>query len=171
MMDFLGSKKRSHYCGELRIGNEGEKVTLMGWVQTRRDHGGLIFIDMRDRTGLIQVVFSPDFQKEAFEKAEGVRSEYVICVGGTVRERPAGTANPNLATGQVDVMADELLVLNQAKTPPFYIEDGIDVDENIRLRYRYLDLRRPEMQEALILRHRAAKSARDYLDENGFLGN
>lgn len=169
MMDFLGSKKRSHYCGELRIGNEGEKVTLMGWVQTRRDHGGLIFIDMRDRTGLIQVVFSPDFQKEAFEKAEGVRSEYVICVGGTVRERPAGTANPNLATGQVDVMADELLVLNRAKTPPFYIEDGIDVDENLRLRYRYLDLRRPEMQEALILRHRAAKSARDYLDENGFL--
>ncbi len=169
MMDFLGAKKRSHYCGALRIENEGGKVTLMGWVQTRRDHGGLIFIDLRDRTGLIQVVFSPDFQKKAFEKAEGVRSEYVICVEGTVRERPAGTANPNLATGQVDVTAHELLVLNQAKTPPFYIEDGIDVDENLRLRYRYLDLRRPEMQEALILRHRAAKSARDYLDEKGFL--
>jgi aspartyl-tRNA synthetase len=98
-----------------------------------------------------------------------VRSEYVICVQGTVRERPEGTANPNLATGQVDVMAHELRVLNRAKTPPFYIEDGIDVDENLRLRYRYLDLRRPEMQKAVMLRHRAAKSARDYLDENGFL--
>ncbi|MDD4334402.1 MAG: aspartate--tRNA ligase [Desulfotomaculaceae bacterium] len=168
-MDFLGDRKRSHYCGDLRSGDVGAQVVLMGWIQTRRDHGGLIFIDLRDRTGLIQVVFSPDFQKDAFEKAEGVRSEYVICIEGTVRERPAGTANPNLATGQVDVTAHELLVLNRAKTPPFYIEDGIDVDENLRLRYRYLDLRRPEMQEALILRHRAAKSARDYLDENGFL--
>lgn len=169
MIDFLDGRRRSHYCGELRIGDAGAQVVLMGWVQTRRDHGGLIFVDLRDRTGLVQVVFSPDFQKEAFEKAEGVRSEYVLCVQGTVRERPEGTANPNLATGQVDVMAHELRVLNRAKTPPFYIEDGIDVDENLRLRYRYLDLRRPEMQEALILRHRAAKSARDYLDENGFL--
>lgn len=169
MIDFLDGKKRSHYCGDLRIADAGAQVVLMGWVQTRRDHGGLIFVDLRDRTGLVQVVFSPDLHKEAFVKAEAVRSEYVICVQGTVRERPEGTANPNLATGQVDVMAHELSVLNRAKTPPFYIEDGIDVDENLRLRYRYLDLRRPEMQEALMLRHRAAKSSRDYLDENGFL--
>lgn len=169
MIDFLDGKKRSHYCGDLRIEDTGARVTLMGWVQTRRDHGGLIFVDLRDRTGLVQVVFSPDLHKEAFVKAEAVRSEYVICVQGMVRKRPEGTANPNLATGQVDVMAHELSVLNRAKTPPFYIEDGIDVDENLRLRYRYLDLRRPEMQEALMLRHRAAKSSRDYLDENGFL--
>lgn len=169
VIDFLNGKKRSHYCSDLRIEDAGSQVTLMGWVQTRRDHGGLIFVDLRDRTGLVQVVFSPDLHKEAFEKAEGVRSEYVICVQGTVRERPEGTANPNLDTGQVDVLAHELSVLNRAKTPPFYIEDGIDVDENLRLRYRYLDLRRPEMQEALMLRHRAAKSSRDYLDENGFL--
>jgi aspartyl-tRNA synthetase len=147
----------------------GSKVVLMGWVQTRRDHGGLIFVDLRDRTGLVQVVFSPEQHKEAFKKAEGVRSEYVLCVVGAVRERPEGTANPNLATGEIDVMAHELRVLNRAKTPPFYIEDGIDVEENLRLRYRYLDLRRPEMQQAMFLRHRAAKSARDYLDENGFL--
>jgi aspartyl-tRNA synthetase len=169
MIDFLNDKKRSHYCGDLRMEHEGSQVVLMGWVQTRRDHGGLIFIDLRDRTGLVQVVFSPDLHKEAFTKAEGVRSEYVICVVGAVRERPEGTANPNLATGEIDVMAHELWVLNRAKTPPFYIEDGIDVEENLRLRYRYLDLRRPEMQQAIFLRHRAAKSARDYLDENGFL--
>ncbi len=169
MIDFLDDKKRSHYCGDLRMEHAGSQVVLMGWVQTRRDHGGLIFIDLRDRTGLVQVVFSPDLHKEAFEKAEGVRSEYVICVVGVVRERPEGAANPNLATGEIDVMAHELRVLNRAKTPPFYIEDGIDVEENLRLRYRYLDLRRPEMQQAMFLRHRAAKSARDYLDENGFL--
>jgi aspartyl-tRNA synthetase len=169
MIDFLEGKKRSHYCGDLRMEHAGSVVVLMGWVQTRRDHGGLIFVDLRDRTGLVQVVFSPDLHKEAFEKAEGVRSEYVLCVVGAVRERPEGTANPNLATGEIDVMAHELLVLNRAKTPPFYIEDDIDVDENLRLRHRYLDLRRPEMQQAMFLRHRAAKSARDYLDENGFL--
>ncbi len=168
-MDLLGAKKRSHYCGDLRLENEGEPVVLMGWVQTRRDHGGLIFVDLRDRTGLVQVVFSPDFAEAAFKKAAGVRSEYVLCVSGTVRKRPEGTANPTLPTGEVDITAHELLVLNRAKTPPFYIEDDIDVDENLRLRYRYLDLRRPEMQESLVLRHRAAKSARDYLDEQGFL--
>jgi aspartyl-tRNA synthetase len=169
MIDFLDGKKRSHYCSDLRLEHAGAQVVLMGWVQTRRDHGGLIFIDLRDRTGIVQVVFSPDLYQEAFKKAEGVRSEYVLCVQGAVRQRPEGTANPNLATGEVDVMAHELRVLNRAKTPPFYIEDGIEVEENLRLRYRYLDLRRPEMQRALILRHRAAKSARDYLDENGFL--
>ncbi len=169
MIDFLDDKKRSHYCADLRMEHTGSQVVLMGWVQTRRDHGGLVFVDLRDRTGLVQVVFSPDLHKEAFEKAEGVRSEYVLCVAGAVRKRPEGTANPNLATGEIDVMAHELRVLNRAKTPPFYIEDGVEVEENLRLRYRYLDLRRPEMQQAMFLRHRAAKSARDYLDENGFL--
>lgn len=113
-MDLLGANKRSHYCGNLRLENEGEPVVLMGWVQTRRDHGGLIFIDLRDRTGLVQVVFSPDFAEAAFKKAEGVRSEYVLCVSGTVRKRPEGTANPTLPTGQVDITAHELLVLNRA---------------------------------------------------------
>lgn len=168
-IDSMEGLKRSHCCGELRTDHTGEIVVLMGWVQRRRDHGGLIFIDLRDRKGLIQVVFSPDSHQEAFNKAEGVRSEYVLAVRGSVRRRPEGTANPNLATGQVEVLVHELRVLNRAKTPPFYIEDGVDVDENMRLRYRYLDLRRPEMQKSLILRHRAAKSVRDFLDEHGYL--
>ncbi|BAF59230.1 MAG: aspartate--tRNA ligase [Pelotomaculum sp.] len=169
MIEFMDGLKRSHYCGELRVEHAGLEVVLTGWVQRRRDHGGLIFIDLRDRTGIVQVVFSPDLHEEAFLKAEAVRNEYVLAVRGTVRERPEGTANPNLATGQVEVLGCELRILNRAKTPPFYIEDGVDVDENLRLRYRYLDLRRPEMQEALIFRHRAAKSVRDFLDEHGFL--
>ncbi|OPX88744.1 MAG: Aspartate--tRNA ligase [Pelotomaculum sp. PtaB.Bin104] len=169
MIDFMGELKRSHYCGSLRSEHAGQQVVLMGWAQRRRDHGGLIFVDLRDRSGLVQVVFSPELHEAAFHQAEAVRNEYVLAVIGTVRERPEGTANPNLATGEVEVLAQELRILNRAKTPPFYIEDGIDVDENVRLRYRYLDLRRPEMQEAMILRHRAAKSARDFLDEQGFL--
>jgi len=169
VIDFMNEWKRSHYCGVLRSEQAGRQVVLMGWVQRRRDHGGLIFVDLRDRSGLVQVVFSPDLHKEAFDKAGSVRNEYVLAVSGMVRVRPAGTANPNLATGQVEVLAQELRILNRAKTPPFYIENGVDVDENVRLRYRYLDLRRPEMQEALILRHRVAKSVRDFLDENGFL--
>jgi aspartyl-tRNA synthetase len=168
-IDSIEGLKRSHYCGDINTGHNGEIVVLMGWVQRRRDHGGLIFVDLRDIKGLVQVVFSPDLHKEAFHKAEGIRSEYVLAVRGTVRMRPEGTANPNLATGQVEVLAHELRVLNRAKTPPFYIEDGVDVDENLRLRYRYLDLRRPEMQEALILRHRAARSVRDFLNGQGFL--
>ncbi len=168
MVEIMGDLKRTHYCGELRREHAGSRVVLMGWVQRRRDHGGLIFIDMRDREGIVQVVISPDIQKEAFLKAETVRNEYVLAVAGEVRIRPEGTANPNLATGEVEVVAKELRILNRAKTPPFYIEDGIDVDENLRLRYRYLDLRRPEMQKALALRHRAAKSIRNFLDSHGF---
>ncbi|WP_027363492.1 aspartate--tRNA ligase [Desulfotruncus alcoholivorax] len=168
MIDSMQGIKRTHYCGQLSAREEGQIVTLTGWVDTRRDHGGLIFVDLRDRTGLIQVVFSPDINRESFEKAEGVRSEYVLAVVGKVRLRPEGTANPNLSTGEVEVMVDELRVLNRAKTPPFYIEDGIDVDENLRLRYRYLDLRRPEMQRAMELRYRASKLVRDFLDKNGF---
>ena len=169
MSDTMSKLKRSHYCGVLRTGDVGGRVTLTGWVQRRRDHGGLIFVDLRDRTGLVQVVFSPDLHKEAFVIAESVRNEYVLAITGAVRIRPEGTANPNLATGEIDVVADSLVILNQAKTPPFYIEDGIDADENIRLRYRYLDLRRPEMQETLRLRHRISKSVRDFLDDKGFL--
>jgi len=168
-IDFLNGLKRSHYCGSLRSEHAGQKVVLTGWVHRRRDHGGLLFIDLRDRTGLVQVVFSPDLFREAFEKAETVRNEYVLALEGLVRIRPEGTANPNLATGEIEVLANRLLILNRAKTPPFYIEDGIEVDENLRLRYRYLDLRRPEMQRALILRHQAARSVREYLDENGFV--
>ncbi|WP_449240690.1 aspartate--tRNA ligase [Desulfoscipio gibsoniae] len=168
MSESMQGMKRSHYCGELTAGDNDRAVTLMGWVNTRRDHGGLIFVDLRDRTGLVQVVFSPDINSASFEKAEGVRSEYVLAVTGRVSMRPEGTVNPNLATGEIEVLVDELRVLNRAKTPPFYIEDGVDVDENLRLRYRYLDLRRPEMQHAMQMRHRAAKAARDFLDEHGF---
>lgn len=161
--------KRTNYCGELGLGDEAREVVLMGWVQRRRDHGGLIFVDLRDRTGLVQVVFSPEVDREAFEKAETVRNEYVLAVVGRVNARPEGTVNPNMATGEIEVYAHTLRVFNRAKTPPFYIEDDLDVDENLRLRYRYLDLRRPEMQKAMIMRHRAAKSVRDFLDQNGFL--
>jgi aspartyl-tRNA synthetase len=169
MSESISGLRRSQTCGELRAEHAGQEIILMGWVQTRRDHGGLIFVDLRDRSGLVQVVFSPDLGHEAFQKAEGVRGEYVLAVSGRVRRRPEGTENQNLATGEVEVVAGELRILNRAKTPPFYIEDGIDVDENLRLRYRYLDLRRPEMQEALIMRHRAARVVRDFLDEHGFL--
>ncbi|AGL02096.1 aspartate--tRNA ligase [Desulfoscipio gibsoniae] len=168
MSESLQGMKRSHYCGELAAGDNGRAVTLMGWVNTRRDHGGLIFVDLRDRTGLVQVVFSPDINSTSFEKAEGVRSEYVLAITGRVSIRPEGTVNLNLATGEIEVLVDEMRVLNRAKTPPFYIEDGVEVDENLRLRYRYLDLRRPEMQQALLMRHRAAKAVRDFLDEHGF---
>lgn len=160
--------KRTHYCGGINKEHIGESIVLMGWVQKRRDHGGLIFVDLRDRTGLVQIVFSPDLAQEAFHKGEAIRSEYVLAVRGKVRVRPDGTENPNLPTGEVEVVCYELRVLNMAKTPPFYIEDEVDVDENIRLRYRYLDLRRPEMQHSMFLRHKANKVVRDFLDENGF---
>ncbi|SHJ32730.1 aspartate--tRNA ligase [Desulfofundulus thermosubterraneus] len=169
MIETMQGLKRTHHCGLLRTEHVGQPVVLMGWVQRRRDHGGLIFIDLRDRSGLVQVVFSPDRAGRAFSKAEAVRSEYVLAVVGQVEARPAGTENPNLATGEIEVVARDMRILNPAKTPPFYIEDGVDVDENVRLRYRYLDLRRPEMQRALILRHRAAKVVRDFLDKHGFL--
>ncbi|MGB9826537.1 MAG: OB-fold nucleic acid binding domain-containing protein, partial [Desulfofundulus sp.] len=169
MIETMQGLKRTHHCGLLRREHAGQTVVLMGWVQRRRDHGGLIFIDLRDRSGLVQVVFSPDRAGDAFSKAGAVRTEYVLAVVGQVEPRPAGTENPNLATGEIEVVARDMRILNPAKTPPFYIEDGVDVDENVRLRYRYLDLRRPEMQQALILRHRAAKAVRDFLDMHGFV--
>jgi aspartyl-tRNA synthetase len=162
-------KLRDIYCGNVRKEKIGETVTLNGWVQRRRDHGKLIFLDLRDRTGLVQVVFNFEQDAEMFARAEEIRSEFVLSVTGTVVARSEETVNPKLPTGEIEVQAQTLTVLNKAKTPPFYIEDGVDVDENVRLKYRYLDLRRPEMQKQLILRHRVSKLVRDFLDREGFL--
>ncbi len=161
--------KRTHRATELDIENVGEIVTLNGWINTRRDHGGLIFIDLRDRSGLIQIVFSPEVNQDAFHLAEQVRSEYVVAVEGKVCKRPQETENPNLNTGKIEIYVEKMEVYSAAHTPPFYIEDGIDVDETLRLKYRYLDLRRPEMRDNLMLRHRVIKIMRDFLDNNGFL--
>ena len=162
--------KRTHGCGTLRKEHVGGKVSLCGWVSRRRDHGGLIFVDMRDRSGLVQIVFDEAVMAGGtFHDAEALRSEFVIAVRGSVRARSADTVNPNMETGEVEIVVSELRILNKAKTPPFYIQDGIDVDEMIRLRYRYLDLRRPEMQANIMLRHRVAKIMRDFFDRSGFL--
>ena len=168
-MENMAGMHRSCGCGEVKDNDSGKVLTLAGWVQRRRDHGGLIFIDLRDRTGLVQLVFSPQYGEEAFHKAEDVRNEYVVAVVGKVRERSEETINPHMKTGRLEVVVSEMRVLNKAKTPPFYIEDGVDVDENVRLRYRYLDLRRPEMQRNLIMRHKITHEMREFLDERGFL--
>ncbi|MDR1947714.1 MAG: aspartate--tRNA ligase [Desulfovibrio sp.] len=168
-VEALGSFVRSHNCGELTAGHIGQEVRLAGWVQFRRDHGGLIFVDLRDREGLTQVVFAPEVSAEAHEKAGIIRSEYVIAVAGYVRARPEGMANPNMPTGEIEVVACRWQLLNTSKTPPFPIEDRVDPGENLRLQYRFLDLRRPRMTANLILRHKVAQSVRRYLDEKGFL--
>ncbi len=160
--------KKTHSCGTLTADQMGEKVSLMGWVQRRRDHGGIIFIDLRDRTGLIQVVFDQEKSKEIFHLAESIRNEYVVAVEGEISPRSQETINPKLTTGEIEVFVDSLTILNSSKTPPIYIENDIDVDENLRLKYRYLDLRRPEMQEKLFLRHKIIKNIRDFLDLEGF---
>ncbi|MDK2820152.1 MAG: aspartyl-tRNA synthetase [Clostridia bacterium] len=167
VVESIAGLSRSHGCGELTANEVGQEVTIMGWVHRRRDHGGLIFIDLRDRSGLIQVVCDPE-SGSTFKKAEEVRNEYVLAVSGKVRLRPEGTANPKLSTGSIEIIVHELRILNKAKTPPFYIEDDIDVDEALRLRHRYLDLRRPEMQHILYLRYRTTKAIRDFLDKHGF---
>ena len=167
--DTMQGLKRTHACNDLNEDYTGREVTLCGWVSRRRDHGGLIFIDLRDRSGIVQVVFSPDVDKAAFVKAEMVRSEYVLAVRGVVKARSEATVNPNMATGTIEVYGNELKILNTAKTPPFYIQNGIEVDELLRLRHRYLDLRRPEMQQDLMLRHRVTKSMRDFLDKHNFV--
>ena len=156
-------------CGELTAKDVGRKLQLAGWVHRRRDHGGLIFIDLRDVSGLVQVVFDPNDGPAAHTVAEAARNEWVLAIAGTVRKRPEGTENPAMATGQVEVLADVCQVLNESKTPPFYINEESEVDESLRLKYRYLDLRRPEMQRNIILRHRVIKFIRDFLDERGFL--
>ena len=161
--------KRTHVCGELRAADIGKKVTLAGWVQTRRDHGGIIFIDLRDRAGVTQIAFSVDSSHEAHTLAEDVRSEYVIAARGEVFARPEGTVNPNLPTGEVEVYIEELEVLNTSKTPPFPLEDDTDASEALRLKYRYLDLRRPSIQKILMTRHNITRTVRGFLDAEGFV--
>ncbi len=160
---------RTHYCGEVTDQAIGQTVRLKGWVQKRRDLGGLIFIDLRDRTGIVQIVFSPDVSKEALQVAETIRSEYVLDVEGKVVQREEGQVNPNLPTGTVEVHATHVTILSEAKTPPFPISDKTDVSEDVRLKYRYLDLRRPVMFQTFQLRHQVTKAIRDFLDEEGFL--
>jgi aspartyl-tRNA synthetase len=161
--------RRDIFGGELRAADAGREVTVMGWVHTRRDHGGLIFVDLRDRSGLVQVVFSPAHNAEAFALAEQLRGEFVIAVRGRVALRPAETLNPNLATGEIEVIAAEARLLNRARSTPFQIDGGDTVAESTRLKFRYLDLRRPEVQERFVFRHRLTKAVRDYLDGQGFL--
>lgn len=161
--------KRTHTCGELREKNIGEKVTLNGWVDVRRDLGGVIFIDLRDRYGITQIVFEPHYNETAHNNAKDVRSEWVLSVTGTVRKRPEGTENPELETGLIDVMIDEITILNKAITPPFQIQDELDANEDLRLKYRYLDLRRKPMQKNLLLRHKMYQIVRNYFDKNSFV--
>jgi aspartyl-tRNA synthetase len=159
---------RSHYCGELNESNIGDSVTLSGWVHRRRDHGGVIFLDMRDRDGITQVVFDPD-TVESFALAEQVRNEFVIQIEGLVRSRPEGTQNPEMATGKIEVLGKELIILNAAETPPFQLDEHMEVGEDVRLRNRFIDLRRPEMLNKLRMRSKVTSSIRRYLDDNGFL--
>ncbi|MQY67357.1 MAG: aspartate--tRNA ligase, partial [Dehalococcoidia bacterium] len=160
---------KTHSCGELTKKNIGTEVTLAGWVNRRRDHGGLIFIDLRDKGGIIQVVFNPETSKAAHKKANRVRSEYVIRVSGKVAPRQKGTENLKLATGAIEVIAESIEILNPSKVPPFYINEDGEVDENLRLKYRYLDLRRTRMKKNLELRYRTVKFIRDFLDDKGFV--
>ena len=167
MLDFLGNLQRTHCCGELRASDAGRDATIMGWVHRRRDLGNLLFLDVRDRTGIVQIVFNKETQPEAHAKAEHVRSEYVVAVEGKVvqRQKP----NPDLATGEIELMATKVHILNNAKTPPFPIEDEINAAEETRLRYRYLDLRRPKPRHNLALRHRIILEIRKVMDELGFI--
>ncbi|CAH8769451.1 aspartate--tRNA ligase [Paenibacillus dendritiformis] len=160
---------KTHSCGDITKARIGETVTLNGWVQRRRDLGGVLFVDLRDRTGLVQIVFNPEFSTRAHEIADRLRNEFVVAVSGQVVMRDAETVNPNLPTGDVEVRVTDIEILNGAKNPPFFIEDGIEIDESLRLRYRYLDLRRPEMQRTLKLRSKASKVIRDFLDEQEFV--
>lgn len=165
-METLNGLKRTHYCGDLRESNIDEEVVLMGWVQKKRNLGGLVFVDLRDRSGICQIIFDTDVNAEAFAKAEKLGSEYVIAIKGKVAER--SSKNPNLPTGDIEVFATELKLLNKSETPPIYIKDDDNVSEELRLKYRYLDLRKPSMQKNLILRSRVASIVRNYLTENNF---
>ncbi|GGE13116.1 aspartate--tRNA(Asp/Asn) ligase [Marinithermofilum abyssi] len=165
----MKSVYRTHHCGQLDKSHVGQEVVINGWVQKRRDLGGLIFLDLRDRSGVVQVVFNPEISEEAARLADKVRSQYVLAIRGEVIERSPDTINPKMKTGEIEVQGKELEVLNESKTPPFMIEDDVDVDETVRLKYRYLDLRRPVMQRTLQLRHQAMQVARRFLDRNGFV--
>ena len=161
--------ERTKYCGEVSSKDIGKEIVIQGWVQRTRDHGGLIFFDLRDREGIVQCVLDPQTNPDLFKTAETIRSEFVLEVTGNVEKRPDGTINNNISSGEVEIHVSSIEILNTALTPPFPIQDGITTDEMIRLKYRYLDLRRPEMQKRLILRHKVIKLIRDYMDENGFL--
>lgn len=169
MAKFIQELKRTHSCGGLRAANVGEDVVLFGWVGTRRDHGGVMFVDLRDREGITQIVFNPEINDQIHELAKVLRSEYVLGIKGKVERRPEGMANSKLPTGEIEVKVNEFEVFNSAKTPPFPIEDDIDVHEDIRLKYRYIDLRRNKMQKNLIVRHKVMQATRKYLDDQGFL--
>lgn len=169
MAENLVGIKRTHLCAEVTSENVGQEIVVMGWAHKRRDLGGVIFVDLRDRSGLLQIVFRSELDSALHEKAEQIRSEYVLAVRGTLVNRAEETINPNMPTGRWELIVKELRILSKAQTPPFQIEDDIDTNEAVRLKYRFLDLRRPVMQKNLILRHRVAKIARDYYDENGFL--
>ena len=159
---------RSHYCGQLRASDVDQQITLCGWVHRRRDHGGVIFLDLRDREGIVQVVFDPD-REDSFALADACRNEFVVKVKGLVRTRPAGTDNPEMPTGAVEVLGQELEILNKSETPPFQLDEHQSVGEDVRLKYRYVDLRRPEMAAKLKLRSKVSTFIRNFLDQNGFL--
>jgi len=161
--------KRTHYCGDLNASHVGEEVILMGWAHRRRDHGGVIFIDLRDREGLVQVVFNPEISAGCHNEAGRIRAEFVLAVKGLVRKRPEGMENPDLKTGAIEVMANDLEILNESKTPPFVLDGTAEISENVRLKYRYLDLRRAEIQKNLILRSRVAAATREYFCREGFI--
>jgi aspartyl-tRNA synthetase len=169
LADLLTTKKRSHYCGNLNASHVGLEVILMGWAHRRRDHGGVIFVDLRDREGLVQVVFNPDISPDSHGEAHKIRSEFVLAIRGRVRRRPKGMENPDLPSGEIEVMVEELEIFNEAKTPPFMLNEDMEVSENVRLKYRYLDLRRPEIQKNFMLRNRIAAEARRYFQKNGFI--
>src|SRR5713226_1922426 len=168
-LDFLGELRRTHSCGELRAKDAGSRALLMGWVHRRRDLGGVIFIHLRDRDGVSQIVFHTDADAAVHAKAELLRSEYVVAVEGKVAPRTAETVNPSLATGEVEVVAEKLWILNESRTPPFPMEEAVDVKEDARLKYRYLDLRRPHMQRNIILRSKISFAVREFLCGQGFL--
>jgi aspartyl-tRNA synthetase len=169
LSDKLEQMRRTHHCGSLAAEDIGTEVVLMGWVQRRRDHGGVIFVDLRDRYGITQVVFNPVVDEAVHRKAHAIRNEFVLGVSGRVEHRPEGMTNPNLATGEIEVMVTELKILNEASTPPFLVEDSVDVSENVRLAHRHIDLRRPTIQENLLRRHQAAQTVRAYLNDLDFI--
>ncbi len=167
--DILGNMKRTHTCSELRDTDIGQEVVLMGWVQHLRDHGGVIFVDLRDREGITQVVFNPVVSEAVHEKAQEIRNEYVLGIKGKVAARPDDMLNPNMVTGAVEILVDELRIFSRAETPAFQIEDRVEASENIRLKYRHLDLRRPQLKSNILARHKASMATRNYLDRNGFI--
>ncbi len=169
MTDLLGDLQRTHHCCQLRDTDINKEVVLMGWVQHRRDHGGVIFIDLRDKEGITQIVFNPEHSKPVHEKARDIRNEYVLGVKGKVIARPDDMLNPNMDTGAIEVMVDELYIYSTAQTPAFQIEDRVEASESIRLQYRYLDLRRPQLKNNILARHQATMAIRNYLDNNGFV--